>query len=140
MHINTPAGELEITRGLTTGEIFAHFAEVYGASISKDTVSTITDTVIEEMTEWCHRPLDRPVTDRAPLGPGTVAWDLNYRGDLTFLRQATARGSSIVDGWDYFVAGWAGALTTIAGVPFSPHVLSALATAAAPHRPTGVSS
>jgi transposase-like protein len=31
------------SRGLTTGEISAHFAEVYGASVSKDVVSTITD-------------------------------------------------------------------------------------------------
>jgi putative transposase len=45
-------------RGLTTGEIAAHFAEVYGASISKDTISKITDKVVEEMTEWCNRPLD----------------------------------------------------------------------------------
>jgi transposase-like protein len=45
-------------RGLTTGEISAHFAEVYGASVSKETVSKITDKVIEEMTEWCNRPLD----------------------------------------------------------------------------------
>lgn len=46
-------------RGLTTGEVCAHFAEVYGAQISKDTISAITDTVIEEMTEWRNRPLDR---------------------------------------------------------------------------------
>ena len=45
-------------RGLTTGEISAHFAEVYGASVSKDTVSKITDKVVEEMTDWCNRPLD----------------------------------------------------------------------------------
>ena len=45
-------------RGLTTGEISAHFAEVYGASVSKETVSKITDQVVEEMTEWCNRPLD----------------------------------------------------------------------------------
>jgi transposase-like protein len=45
-------------RGLTTGEISAHFAEVYGASVSKETVSKITDKVIEEMTEWSNRPLD----------------------------------------------------------------------------------
>jgi shikimate 5-dehydrogenase len=80
-----------------------------------------------------------PLTDRAPLGPGVVAWDLNYRGDLTFLRQAAARGASTMDGWDYFVAGWAGGLTAIAGVPFDRHVQSALATVAAPHRPTGAS-
>jgi putative transposase len=30
-------------KGLTTGEISAHFAEVYGASVSKDTASRITD-------------------------------------------------------------------------------------------------
>jgi len=43
---------------LTTGEISAHFAEVYGASISKDTISKITDMVVEEMNEWFNRPLD----------------------------------------------------------------------------------
>nr|WP_226931576.1 MULTISPECIES: IS256 family transposase [Parafrankia] len=46
-------------RGLTTGEIAAHFAEVYGASVSKDTISRITDKVVAEMTEWRNRPLDR---------------------------------------------------------------------------------
>lgn len=46
-------------RGLTTGEISAHFAEVYGASISKDTISKITDKVVEEMNDWFNRPLDR---------------------------------------------------------------------------------
>jgi hypothetical protein len=39
-------------KGLTTGEISAHFAEVSGASISKDTISRITDKVIEEMQGW----------------------------------------------------------------------------------------
>ena len=46
-------------RGLTTGEVAAHFAEVYGAKVSKDTISKITDKVITEMTEWQNRPLDR---------------------------------------------------------------------------------
>ena len=47
-------------RGLTTGEISAHFAEVYGASVSRETVSKITDQVLEEMTAWMNRPPDRP--------------------------------------------------------------------------------
>jgi putative transposase len=46
------------SKGLTTGEISAHFAEIYGASVSKETVSRITDKVIEEMNDWSHRPLD----------------------------------------------------------------------------------
>jgi transposase-like protein len=45
-------------RGLTTGEISAHFAQIYGASVSKETVSRITDKVIEEMQAWASRPLD----------------------------------------------------------------------------------
>jgi putative transposase len=45
-------------KGLTTGEVAAHFDEVYGATVSKDTISRITDKVIEEMTEWCNRPLE----------------------------------------------------------------------------------
>ena len=45
-------------KGLTTGEISAHFAEIYGASISKETISRITDKVVAEMTEWSSRPLD----------------------------------------------------------------------------------
>jgi transposase-like protein len=46
-------------RGLTTGEIAAHFEEVHGARVSRDTISKITDKVIEEMAEWRDRPLDR---------------------------------------------------------------------------------
>src|SRR5690349_18658524 len=46
-------------KGMTTGEISAHFAEIYGASVSKETVSRITDKVVAEMTEWSTRPLDR---------------------------------------------------------------------------------
>jgi putative transposase len=45
-------------KGLTTGEISAHFADVYGASVSKDTVSRITDRVLEEMASWSARPLE----------------------------------------------------------------------------------
>ena len=45
-------------RGLTTGEIAAHFQEVYGARVSRDTVSRITEKVTGEMAEWLNRPLD----------------------------------------------------------------------------------
>ena len=45
-------------KGLTTGEISAHLAEVYGAEVSRQTISTITDKVVEGMVEWQNRPLD----------------------------------------------------------------------------------
>ncbi len=45
-------------KGLTTGEVQAHLAEVYGAEVSRQTISTITDKVLEGMAEWQSRPLD----------------------------------------------------------------------------------
>ena len=44
-------------KGLTTGEISAHFAEIYGVSVSSTLVSTITDKVVEEQQAWSSRPL-----------------------------------------------------------------------------------
>jgi len=46
-------------KGLTTGEVQAHLAEVYGADVSRQTISTITDKVLDGMAEWQNRPLDR---------------------------------------------------------------------------------
>lgn len=46
-------------KGLTHGEISAHLAEVYGASASKQTISTITDKVMDGTVGWHNRPLDR---------------------------------------------------------------------------------
>jgi putative transposase len=45
-------------KGLTHGEICAHLAEVYGAQVSKQTITAITDRVVEAMSEWQNRPLD----------------------------------------------------------------------------------
>ena len=45
-------------KGLTHGEIAAHLAEVYGAEVSKQTITAITDRVMEGMAEWQSRPLD----------------------------------------------------------------------------------
>jgi len=46
-------------KGLTTGEIQAHLAEVYGAEVSRDLISKVTDAVNEELAAWRNRPLDR---------------------------------------------------------------------------------
>lgn len=46
-------------KGLTTGEVSAHMAEVYGTDVSKDTISRITDKILAEMSDWQNRPLDR---------------------------------------------------------------------------------
>lgn len=45
-------------RGLTTGEIAAHLKEVYDIETSKETISNITDRVLDGMNSWRTRPLD----------------------------------------------------------------------------------
>lgn len=60
-----------------------------------------------------------PVTIRAPYPLDAVLWDMNYRGELRFLRDATAqrRGDlRIVDGWDYFIYSWTKVVAVVYGV------------------------
>jgi putative transposase len=45
-------------KGLTTGDIANHLADVYGDSMSKDLVSRVTDQVTQAMEQWQSRPLD----------------------------------------------------------------------------------
>jgi transposase-like protein len=46
-------------KGMTTGDIQAYLAEIYGTEISRDTISRITDAVVDDMVAWQNRPLDR---------------------------------------------------------------------------------
>jgi putative transposase len=45
-------------KGLTHGEICAHLAEVYGAETSKQTITAITDRVMDGLAEWQGRLLE----------------------------------------------------------------------------------
>lgn len=45
-------------KGLTTGDIQQHLAEIYGTEVSRETISKITDEIVEEMVAWQSRPLD----------------------------------------------------------------------------------
>lgn len=46
-------------KGLTTGEIAAHLAEIYGTQVSRELISKVTDKVNDELAAWQSRPLDR---------------------------------------------------------------------------------
>lgn len=46
------------SRGMTTRDIQAHLKDLYDTDISKDLITTITDSVLEEVTGWRNRPLD----------------------------------------------------------------------------------
>ena len=45
-------------KGMTTGDIQAHLAEIYGTEVSRDTISRITDTIVEDLQAFQSRPLD----------------------------------------------------------------------------------
>ncbi len=45
-------------KGLTTGEIQAHLAEIYDTSVSRETISKIADEVVADMAAWQNRPLE----------------------------------------------------------------------------------
>ncbi len=45
-------------RGMTCREIKAHLEEIYGVEVSPDLISTVTDSVIDEVRTWQSRPLD----------------------------------------------------------------------------------
>lgn len=44
--------------GMTVRDICHHLQRVYGTELSADTVSTVTDSVLEEVKAWQTRPLD----------------------------------------------------------------------------------
>jgi len=45
-------------KGLTTRDIQNYIIEIYGYNLSPETISNITDRVIEKATEWQNRPLE----------------------------------------------------------------------------------
>jgi putative transposase len=45
--------------GMTVRDISAHLSELYGTQIGRDTISTITDAVLEDIAAWRSRPLER---------------------------------------------------------------------------------
>jgi putative transposase len=45
-------------RGMSTRDITAHLAEIYGVEVSPDLISTVTDAVMDDVRAWQQRPLD----------------------------------------------------------------------------------
>jgi shikimate dehydrogenase len=85
-------------------------------------------------------------TPGSPLGSSarfprdSVAWELNYRGELEFLHQARAQaaevGLTVEDGWTYFIHGWTSVIEEVFERPIRPDELGLLARAADFARPS----
>ena len=46
------------SRGLSTRDIEAHLAEIYGVKVGRDLISRVTDAVMEDARVWQSRPLE----------------------------------------------------------------------------------
>jgi putative transposase len=44
--------------GMTVRDISAHLAELYGVEVGRDTISRVTDAVLEDVAAWRTRPLE----------------------------------------------------------------------------------
>jgi shikimate dehydrogenase len=80
-----------------------------------------------------------PIGDGAWFPERAIAWELNYRGDLRFLRQARAQESErellVADGWRYFIYGWTSVIEEVFERPISADDLELLASEAEFARP-----
>jgi len=73
------------TRGMSTREIQGHLEEIYGAEVSPQLISTVTDAVAAEVAEWQARPLE-------PLYP-VMVFDALRVQCATRARSATRRST-----------------------------------------------
>lgn len=46
------------SRGISTREMQSHLKDLYGVDVSADFISTVTNSVIDEVKEWQNRPLE----------------------------------------------------------------------------------
>jgi shikimate 5-dehydrogenase len=80
-----------------------------------------------------------PVTSAVDFPDGSIAWDLNYRGELGFLRIARAQPETrqvrVEDGWNYFILGWAAVMEQVFDREIVPEEIEELANLAAFARP-----
>lgn len=75
-----------------------------------------------------------PLSSDVRFPAHSTAWDFNYRGNLTFVEQATAaadRGVRVVDGWRYFIHGWTQVIAEVFDLTLTPELVEQLADAAA---------
>ena len=71
-----------------------------------------------------------PTTDGVSYPRNSLVWEINYRGDLLFKRQAEAQAREkqlhVEDGWNYFIFGWTQVIAEVFDIEIDGHVLETL--------------
>jgi len=79
-----------------------------------------------------------PLPEDAVFPRGGLIWELNYRGELDFLKQARRAAADrhlhVEDGWVYFLHGWSQVIAEVFRITLTPAIFDALNEAAAGYR------
>lgn len=71
-----------------------------------------------------------PLTDDCVFPEDSLVWEINYRGDLLFKRQAEAQAQSrrlhVEDGWIYFIHGWTQVISEVFQIEIKGELLEKL--------------
>ncbi len=71
-----------------------------------------------------------PLTDACEFPEDSLVWEINYRGDLLFKRQAEAQKAAkrlyVEDGWIYFIHGWTQVVSEVFQVRIKGKILEEL--------------
>ena len=71
-----------------------------------------------------------PLTDDCVFPEDSLVWEINYRGDLLFKRQAEAQAQSrrlhVEDGWIYFIHGWPQVISEVCQIDIKGELLEKL--------------
>jgi shikimate 5-dehydrogenase len=71
-----------------------------------------------------------PTTNGVSYPRNCLVWEINYRGDLVFMRQAMAqkelKNLHIEDGWNYFIHGWTQVIAEVFHIEISKENLAEL--------------
>ncbi len=75
-----------------------------------------------------------PISDDARFPRNSIAWELNYRGELDFMHQALAQQATrdlrVEDGWVYFLHGWSQVINQVLHVEITGEQFDRFAAAA----------
>ncbi len=71
-----------------------------------------------------------PLTDNCEFPKDSLVWEINYRGDLLFKRQAEAQAAEknlhVEDGWIYFIHGWTQVISEVFHIEIKGELLHKL--------------
>jgi shikimate dehydrogenase len=134
----------EICAGLGAGTV--ELARVRGAEDADVLLAALPEgSLVVNATGMGKDVPGSPLGNRARFPHGALVWDLNYRGDLGFLRQARdqagERDLELHDGWRYFLHGWSQHIAQVYDFDLGLPLFERLAEAAEPLRqPTPATS